>query len=442
MEDVAGYRLLRSAGHGDRARLLLGFDEGRTVVLKVTAADDPSATVEIEALERAAGEHVVTLVDVSVDENETVLVLERLPNGTLADLLERRDGLDAGEVVTILAPIAAAIDRIHAVGVAHGTLSLATICFREDGSPTLVGFGQAHLFAAGGPEVILERMPGVLSDREALRGIAALVLARVTGSGAAAARALAIAAEAPREFAARLFDVASATPVRFDADEGNVVVTRPERPREPDPGDEMPRGALPPWLTTLIPDGVSERLDESVARLTAVWSGWGPRRRKLTLGALAGGAAVLVAVAAVPAPTGGATADAAGPTAVSPAADEPAMPLDPIAAVALLWDERERCLRDLSLLCLDKVVQADSAAQAEDMALIRGVQAGAEYPVAGIVEGEPVIVERLGDVVLIDLPPGSRPASLLLILVADGWRIRDYLDAPFEMPGGDSAVAG
>ncbi|MGB3911021.1 MAG: protein kinase [Pseudolysinimonas sp.] len=430
MEDVAGHRVLRSAGRGDRTRLLLGFHEARTVVLKVAAADDPSASSEIDALHRATGDHIVSLEDVSVDEHETVLVLERLPNGTLAELLERRGGLDAGEAVTILAPIATTIDRIHALGVAHGRLSLRAISFRDDGAPTLTGFGGAHLFAAGSPEVVLETVPAVIDDRAGVREIAALVLERVAGERAAAARrvAEAIADAAPGAVAAHLFDLAAPTPVRFDV-EDEIVSTRMGDPREPEPVAEPLRVSLPPWLSTLLPEWVNERLAEPFARIAAVWTAWDLRRRRLALGALAGGVTVLVAVAAVPAPNDESPAVAVTPASAPSTLDAPALPDDPVAAAVLLLAARERCLRDLSLLCLDGVVQPDSAAYADDAALIRAVQAGAEYPEGGVVSGEPVLVEQLGDAALLDLPAGSAPASVLLLRTMNGWRIRDYMDA-------------
>jgi hypothetical protein len=443
VEDVAGYRILRSAGHGDRARLLLGFHEARTVVLKVTSADDPCVSAEIEALHRAAGDHVVSLEDVSVDEHETVLVLERLPNGTLAELLERRGGLDAGEAVTILAPIAATIERMHAAGVAHGRLSLGAISFCDDGAPTLTGFGGAQLFVPGSPDVVLEKVPAVLDDRAGVRAIVAMVLERVTGERASAAKRVsaAMAEAGPGAVATRLFDLAAPTPVRFEVDD-EIVSTRMGETQQSKPIDEPPPGVLPPWLATLLPEWVSDRLSEHLARVCAVWSAWDPRRRRVALGAVAGGVTVMVAVAAVPAPSEAPLAVAVTPAASSPTVDTPELPDDPVAAAVVLLAARERCVRDLSLLCLDQVVQLDSAAFAEDAALIRAVQGGAEYPEGGVVSGEPVLVEQLGDAALLDLPPGSAPESVLLLRTTNGWRIRQYLnneyvDATAVTPGPD-----
>ena len=124
---------------------------------------------EAEALHRARGEHVVELLDLSVSDAGTVLVFRRLQRGSLAELLTRRAALDAGEAVTILAPIATCLARLHAAGVAHGALSPTSVMFRADGAPMLIGFGRAQLFRPGLPEVELERERGVIDDRAALR---------------------------------------------------------------------------------------------------------------------------------------------------------------------------------------------------------------------------------------------------------------------------------
>lgn len=443
MEDLAGYRVLRSAGRGDRARLLLGFDEGRTVVLKITPADDDCAAVEIDALDRAAGDHVVRLDDVAADETETVLVLERLPNGTLAELLEGRSGLDAGEAVTILAPIAATIDRIHTLGVAHGRLSLGAVCFRDDGAPTLTGFGGAELFPAETPEVVRETVRGVLADRASLAAIAEVVLGRVIGTGAESARRLAASAAhaTPGDLADRLFGLATATPVRFGADD-EVAAVRVGELQEPVQLDDTPGGALPTWLTAVLPEWLRERLAEPTARLVGIWSAWEPRRRRLVLGAFVGGVTLLAAVTLVPASPVASSVGRPTPTPSVSSTPETWLPEDPVEAIAVLLEHRDRCLRDLSLLCLDEVVQVDSAAYAEDAALIRGVQAGGEYPDGEILDGKPVLVERLGDAALLDLPPGSSPASVLLMRTENGWRIRQYLNNEYRDAPAVSAEPG
>ena len=103
---------------------------------------------------------------------------------------------------------------------------------------------------------------------------------------------------------------------------------------------------------------------------------------------------------------------------------------DPAAATAPLLAARESCIRDMSVLCLDAVVQPDSAAAAADRALIRNIQAGHELPSSwGVEPGEAILDERLGDSAIVSLvdTADDQPASLLLMKSEAGWRIRDYL---------------
>lgn len=426
---MAGYRVLRSAGRGDRARLLLGFEHGRTVVLKAAPSGDARVRTEIEALSRAAGDHVVVLEDLASDESRTVLVLERLPNGSLAELLERRADLDAGEAVTILVPLALTVDRLHDAGVAHGSLSLAAVCFRADGAPTLVGFGSAQLFAPGSPEVVRETVPGVIADRAALLDIAGVVLGRVRGPRAEPARRLAATRSDvhPAAFAESLFALAPAEPVRFDEPPREPAVVRVGEPRDEEFGVAAP-GVVPAWLENLLPDWVRAHVAGVATRLLSKWGGWEPRRRRVALAGVAAAITLVLALAVVPAAPPVPQADPSEPHPVTLAAPEPTLPDDPVEAAVLLLSHRESCVRDLSVLCLDAVLQPGSAALADDTALIRAVQAGAEYPQAHVIDGAPVLVERLGDSALLDLPEGSEPASLLLMRTAEGWRIRDYLE--------------
>lgn len=444
MEEVAGYRVLRVAGRGARTRLLLGFDGGRTVVLKVADAGDARAAAELEALDRAAGEHVVELLDVAADEHATTLVLERLPGGTLADLLETRGSLAAGEAVTILAPLATTLERMHAAGVAHGALSLATIGFRADGAPTLLGFGAAQTFPPGAPEVVREGVPGVIADREGLRELVALVLARVAGPRAEAARRLTSAATdlAPAELATALFGFAAPEAVRFDADAD--VAPDPRVGVHDDVGVvDAVLPVVPAGVLALVPDAFRAPVTAVLERVVAVWGAWSATRRRLVLGGGAAALTVVVAVAAFPAPPrSSAAAPNETPAALEeerPAAD---LPEDPVEAAVVLLERRRDCLRELSALCLDGVVQPGSAAQEDDVALVRAIAAGQEVPVDGTLTGRPVLVERLGDSALVDLPPGSSPATLLLLRTANGWRIRSYLDAPAVDVGAGGAAPG
>lgn len=424
---IAGHRVLRLLGRGARSRVWLAPGD---LVLKVLSApvapDQPGR--EAQALHRARDEHVVELVDVSVHPDEVVLVHPRLPRGSLAEILAARRGLDAGEAVTILAPIAGALDRMHQAGVAHGAVSADHVLFRADGAPVLIGFGQATLFDADLPEVSRERLPGVLADRQALAALSDAVLGRVVGPRAAAAASFAETlrsaglVDLEARLARGLFELAAARPVIFeiedsDAGDGRVVGVQPV----PHPHPVAPTGAV----ARLLQSG-----PVAVARdaARATWTAWSPRRRRVAIGVTAGVAAVMLAVAILPGPAAPAVPAEGPEIRPSPAASVPvAITADePLEALAQLLRRRDDCVRDLSVLCLDDVDERDSAAYEDDRRAIQGVIDAGETP-PRVSSDSATVLERLGDSVLIALGPDSDPASVLLMKGEAGWRVRSYL---------------
>jgi hypothetical protein len=477
--EIGGYRVLRRLAVGERCRVLLAHQSGAVdpVVLKVASADDAAAVREAEALDRGSGEHVVPVLDACADDDRIVLVLPRLPGPDLARVLAERAELEGGEAVTILAPVAGAVARLHAAGVAHGALGTGSVLFDAEGAPVLIGFGAASVFEAGLPEVELERVPGVAADRAALRSIATGVLGRVGGVRRATARRLlerlgaAADAEVADLVATEVFDVAAALPVRFA-----------DPPGTPGPRDGGAAGAgvggrlVPvsrPVAGVEVPDvapaatwaaRVAALLDRSpaaelAAALRRRWAALSAGRRRLTLGVGAAALALVVAVVAVPgAPAPGAAAGpvrSASPDAPrstrSPGAggeaastdtgaagdDDAVRGDDPALAATALLRARERCRRELSVLCLDDVDQDGSSAAADDREAIRAAQAGGELPsdpldAAGRAGAAPPrLTERLGGSALIAVAGG---ASLLIVRGDGGWRIRDILGPPSASP--------
>jgi hypothetical protein len=450
-QEVVGYRVLRRIARGVRTTVLLahGGDPAETIVLKVAAADDPGGLREAAALERGAGAHVVALLDASASDDEFVLVLPRL-SGDLAHLLAERIELEGGEAVTVLAPIASTIRRLHAAGVAHGALAPASVMFDDEGAPVLTGFGAAAVFAASLPEVELERVPEVGADRAALRELADAVLGRVGGARRAAAQALLAHvlavpdAEVAGRLAAGIFEVAAALPVRpGDATPPTSGIGRIVPVAEPTTETARDRASSSGWAAR-----VEEWLDSSpAAALKAAallrWRRLPPGRRRLVLGAGAGALALVVALVAVPsAPTPGASAGA--PTATRSAARTPTpsgsptpssgetavLGDDPVAAADALLATRAACRQELSILCFDDVDQDGSAAADVDRSAIRAAQAGGELekdPLPPADTAKPTLTERIGGSALIGLADGS---SLLLVRGDGGWRIRDVLTAP------------
>ena len=497
--ELAGYRVLRSLARDGQAEVLLGhrsFAEAdssetvaQTVALKVFPASDlgwTAALSECAALERARGEHVVDLLDLDADQDSIRLLFERLPRGDLSDLLRIRPRLDAGEAVTLLAPIVVTLQRLHAAGVAHGNLSARTVLFRDDGSPALIGFSRAELFEPGAPEVVLELVEAVRLDRLAARGLAATVLARVTGGRARAARELHDNLEGCDEelilplLASRLFDLAAAVAVRFAADEPELDEAAPSRRAVPVGAmvklDAGPEGAassqMVVGLARVVPEALVQRVLDSVQRSSVGpvvagvarvvghrWASWTPGRRRIVLAVGAAVITVGVITAVIPAgatatprtapaasPPGGTSTSAAAIAGEDATASTPAIGGDdPVSASDALLDARERCLSSLSVPCLDWVDEAGSGALRDDQAAIRAAQQGGELPdppVSAIDEGTPALIERLGDSALVRLGDAASNTSVLLVKGENGWRIRDLI-APTSPPTGEpSSRAG
>lgn len=486
--ELGGYRVLRSLARDERAEVVLGHrtipassdcpvDVVQTVALKVSPSSDAGwhvALREVSALELARGEHVVDLLDLDADDDCIRLIFERLPRGDLAELLRVRSQFDAGEAVTLLAPIAVTLQRLHAAGVAHGNLSARTVLFRDDGSPTLIGFSGAQLFEADAPEVVLEQIEAVRRDRVAARGLATTVLARATGArGRAAHELLDDVASCDEELilpvlASRLFEVAAAVPLRFAPDEreADAAVAGPRAipTGEALVGADVERGAESPVgtptrmaaaLGRVVPEALLQRLVDVAERSPVApvadaavrhWRSWTPTRRRIVLAV--GAAALTVGVVTAVVPAGAPATGATGTTAASWPSGVPSGSAsafaeseqtvrdaavtgdDPVAASGALLSARDRCLGSLSLRCLDQVDAADSGALKDDQSAIRAAQQGGELPDplwGGADKDSAVLIERLGDSALVRLGDPSSGASILVVKGDAGWRIRDVV---------------
>ena len=478
---AAGYRLVRVVGEGERATVHLGYADGpapdipsRQAAVKVyrpgVGIDDIDR--EIACLSRADHPHVVSLTDVATLPSGTpCLVLERLTGGSLARLLAERAEISAGEAVTLVAPIASAVDELHRSGVVHGALRAASVAFRESGAPVIVGFGRARPIEPGLSSAALSAEPMVVADRQRLAVLASAVLERVPGDEARAlVDSLADDGVESDDYgmrlADRMFELAAPEPVRLRGDDGVQGL-----------GALAPAARTSPArMSAAHVDPVAEaRALPTLPDLMSLWvriAAVSPRVREWTAGVrprfwIAAGvvaASVVVALLVVPTASDGGVsatstdapgvpgadgrreaetegratvgrAPAASPsTAPPPPSSERASDAspedDPLAALATLLRQRERCFRDLSVLCLDGVVQPGSAAAERDTALIRALQDGAEATTdATIVASDPALVERLGDTALISLGdvPDTQPASTLVMRGEAGWRIRDYV---------------
>ena len=193
---VPGYTLEALLGRGGSGEVWRAAPRGggEPVAVKVLVAGDPERQAREAAL---LGEldhpHLVRLVEVVHQPRRggsprVALVLELLAGGSLAALLARRGRLRPGEVVTTIAPVAAALAHAHENGVVHGDLSPGNIVFTAEGRPVLTDLGVARVLgetAAGevtpayvDPTVARGGAPGPASD---VFGVAAAAFHALTG---------------------------------------------------------------------------------------------------------------------------------------------------------------------------------------------------------------------------------------------------------------------
>jgi len=470
---------VRVLGEGRSAVVYLGYaDSGtddaarRTAAVKVFRADIAADRIdaEVSALCAVDHPHLARLVDLATtDAGLPCLVLERCDGGGLAQLVADRSSLSLGEAVTILAPLAAAVAALHAAGYVHRDIRLSNVLFAASGAPVLCGFGTAAALPTAPTPAALAADASVLDDRRQLLLVVRSVLERLDEPlGQSLDEWLDRHPVDADDFAPRLadslFDLGEPQPVRLRDLAGtaapSVVRTAIAAPTGEEAGRSRTWGAVLPTL----------RLLAQHAR--------GVRRRYWTI---AGGVAVSLVVAAFAVPHGPSSAPEAGgdggsggepgvhivgddtrsagemPAGQSAAGEQrpgdeegtngeagstaapdgPEAPDravlgdDPVAALVQLLADRARCVRDLSVLCLDAVLQRGSAALERDTAVIRALQSGGEQtPDAAVETNGPLLVERLGDSALLDLGdvPQTQPASALVMRGEAGWRIRDYLD--------------
>lgn len=428
-------------------------------------------TLEAEALSRAAGPHCSELLDLATSTGGApALIVERYAGGTAGRLVASRSSFTAGEAITLLAPLAMTVARLHEAGVVHGGIRLDAVMFDATGAPRLCCFGRARLIEPNLPEVRLGQESGVVGDLDHLATLAGSVLALVPGSRASELRVWLDAGHETRaptgwfaELGERLFDLAEPEPLDLargpDAlsDEqpsrvpGRVIAVTSAAAHRADEGATVSlrrrHGAarqdqvLPDWVGKLLPDGANELLGRLREGLSVV-------RPRFWMAAGLVGVAVIVAALVVPSgpsdatgtpdasPTPADTADESVATSDGPVSGDGTISGDdPASALAVLLEERGRCLRDLSILCLDAVDQAGSQALEADRAVLVDVQSGAELPAIPVmVPGSAVVTERLGDSAIVAFTvshPGSdeddEPASVLMMKGEAGWRIRDQL---------------
>ena len=148
---VRGYVLEQQLGRGGssevwRARIAATGEQVALKRLLVPGAEQLNrAHAEAAKLSVLDHPHLVRLHALVPDGAAAVLVLDLADGGSLADLIAVRGRLTEGEVITALAPVAAALAYLHGAGVVHGDVSAANVLFSARGTALLADLGVARL---------------------------------------------------------------------------------------------------------------------------------------------------------------------------------------------------------------------------------------------------------------------------------------------------------
>ncbi|WP_442914424.1 protein kinase domain-containing protein [Kribbella sp. NBC_00709] len=145
LADLTGYSLRRQLGSGSAGTTWQVRDRGsgRNAVLKripIHAVPDPRRLREdLSMLSRVRHPHLTRLIDVRETETETELLVisQYIVAGSLARLLARRGPLTRGELVTLLVPLAEAVDYLHRSRLTHGAITPNNVLLDADGRPVL-----------------------------------------------------------------------------------------------------------------------------------------------------------------------------------------------------------------------------------------------------------------------------------------------------------------
>ncbi|GAB3408934.1 protein kinase family protein [Flindersiella endophytica] len=126
---------------------------GEIVALKRVRPRDPAAADGLRRLvtllNLISHPHLQRVRELLPDGEQSVLVLDDADGGNLDQLLSGRGGIEPGEVVTSIGPVAEALGAAHERGLVHGDITPASIVFTSEGRPMLADIGLLQLVGGG-----------------------------------------------------------------------------------------------------------------------------------------------------------------------------------------------------------------------------------------------------------------------------------------------------
>ncbi|NTV64662.1 MAG: serine/threonine protein kinase, partial [Oscillochloris sp.] len=147
------YEIRAELGRGGMARVYHAFDTllQRPVAIKVLAAQlsmDPEFVQRFEREARTAASlrhpHIVTIYDVGEQDSLHYIAMEFINGRTLHSILNEQTTLGLGYAITILEPVARALDFAHTQGAVHRDVKPHNIMVDTSGRMVLTDFGIAQ----------------------------------------------------------------------------------------------------------------------------------------------------------------------------------------------------------------------------------------------------------------------------------------------------------
>lgn len=175
------------------------FTDEPVVALKILRAYLDSPQKDEQCLQEARLQkklkhvHILSLLDAGIHEHFLYLVVEYAPNGSLRDLLKRRQGkpLPIERAVDLLSQIGQALHYAHRQDIVHRDLKPENILFNADYEPLLADFGIAAVLEAtrtqqldviGTPAYMApEQFEGTISTRSDQYALGCIAYELVTG---------------------------------------------------------------------------------------------------------------------------------------------------------------------------------------------------------------------------------------------------------------------
>ena len=457
---VPGYDTGRLLGFGSTGEVWAGVDSqtGNPVALKVLrgGADGPQAWRESAVLRRIDHPHVVRLIDVVEGDSGLVLVLERAAGGSLAALVGARGGLDPGEVVTVLTPLAGALAELHERGLVHGDVSPGNVLFADDGRPLLGDLGVASLLGVPGDA---HGTPGY-ADPAAVTGTAPTPAGDMHALAAVGWYALTGQTPPPRDQRPPLLPTVPGTPAALAALVESGLDVRPDhRPGAVgfaaasfDAAPAVPVRLVPTDPGAAAAEVVTHRLRAAVQAPAPIRER--PRRRPWwrPWGVVATAVVLVAAAAALGVALSWPSAEGVPASSVEPTPEATVAGLDPASAVAGLSQLRAQAFAEGRTEPLLSASVPSSPALAADLSLAADLTArgllldGLAFAVGPVevIEADDgharvrVVVTtgahrqlRVSDGAVVAEVPASEPVtSELRLQVVDGaWRVAEVLPA-------------